>query len=301
MARGLGRGFASLIPTDVIDEEFDPTANEDKESSQLKELKISDIQPDIDQPRREFGQEELQSLAISIKTHGLIQPIVVTKEGPKYQIVAGERRWRAAQIAGLEKIPAIVRTMDAQNRLEASLIENVQREDLNAIETATAYAKLKDQFNMTTTEMAHRIGKSVPAVTNTMRLLGLPDEAKRAMIDYKLTEGQMRPLIKATPEEIREVLPYIINEHWSARKVEQYMVTVRARNKAAAEQAEAAKTASEEDLDPVSIASEKRAESISAKLGVKVKVHTSTRGSGNITLRFKDEREFERLCTILTT
>ena len=297
MGRGLGRGFSSLIPTESFDMQYDPTAKEDSKSSSLEELKLEDIQPDPDQPRRQFDEKELQSLADSIQAMGVIQPIVVIKNGRKYQIVAGERRWRAAKMAGLEKIPAVVRTMTAQNRLEASLIENVQREDLNAIETATAYAKLREQFNMSITEMAKRIGKSTAAVSNTMRLLSLPDEAKRAMIDYKLKEGQMRPLISATPEEIKEVLPYIINEGWSARKVEQYMVTVRERAKKTAE----GKDADDTDSDEIRIESEKRAEKISARLGVKVRVHTSSRGTGRITLNFKDEREFERLCTILTS
>lgn len=296
-SRGLGRGFASLIPTDSFDAQYDPTAQEDSKASSLEELNLSDIEPDPDQPRRTFDDKELASLSESIQAMGVIQPIVVIKNGRKYQIVAGERRWRAAKLAGLEKIPAVVRTMTAQNRLEASLIENVQREDLNAIETATAYAKLRDQFNMSITEMAKRIGKSTAAVSNTMRLLSLPDEAKRAMIDYKLKEGQMRPLISATPEEIKEVLPYIINEGWSARKVEQYMVTVRERAKKAAE----GKEADDTDSDEIRIESEKRAEKISARLGVKVRVHTSSRGTGRITLNFKDEREFERLCTILTS
>lgn len=296
-SRGLGRGFASLIPTDSFDAQYDPTAQEDSKASSLEELNLFDIEPDPDQPRRTFDDKELASLSESIQAMGVIQPIVVIKNGRKYQIVAGERRWRAAKLAGLEKIPAVVRTMTAQNRLEASLIENVQREDLNAIETATAYAKLRDQFNMSITEMAKRIGKSTAAVSNTMRLLSLPDEAKRAMIDYKLKEGQMRPLISATPEEIKEVLPYIINEGWSARKVEQYMVTVRERAKKAAE----GKEADDTDSDEIRIESEKRAEKISARLGVKVRVHTSSRGTGRITLNFKDEREFERLCTILTS
>ncbi len=296
-SRGLGRGFASLIPTDSFDAQYDPTAKEDSKASSLEELSLTDIEPDPDQPRRTFDDKELASLSESIKAMGVIQPIVVIKDGRKYQIVAGERRWRAAKLAGLEKIPAVVRTMTAQNRLEASLIENVQREDLNAIETATAYAKLRDQFNMSITEMAKRIGKSTAAVSNTMRLLSLPDEAKRAMIDYKLKEGQMRPLISATPEEIKEVLPYIINEGWSARKVEQYMVTVRERAKKAAE----GKDADDTNSDEIRIESEKRAEKISARLGVKVRVHTSSRGTGRITLNFKDEREFERLCTILTS
>ena len=296
-SRGLGRGFASLIPTDSLDAQYDTTAQEDSKASSLEELNLSDIEPDPDQPRRTFDDKELASLSESIQAMGVIQPIVVIKNGRKYQIVAGERRWRAAKLAGLEKIPAVVRTMTAQNRLEASLIENVQREDLNAIETATAYAKLRDQFNMSITEMAKRIGKSTAAVSNTMRLLSLPDEAKRAMIDYKLKEGQMRPLISATPEEIKEVLPYIINEGWSARKVEQYMVTVRERAKKAAE----GKEADDTNSDEIRIESEKRAEKISARLGVKVRVHTSSRGTGRITLNFKDEREFERLCTILTS
>lgn len=289
-ARGLGRGFEALIPTENIDATFDPTADEDARDSKLRDIKISDIEPDPDQPRREFKEEQLQSLANSIKEHGVVSPIVVTKEGNKYRIVAGERRWRASKIAGLDKIPAIVRTLDAQNRLELSLIENVQREDLNAIETATAYAKLKNQFNMSAEQVAKRVGKSESAVINTMRLLSLPDNAKSAMIEHKLSEGQMRPLITATPEQINAVLPKIIDENWSARKVEQYMVDVKAR-------AKAAKMAKEH---PVSAESESRAAKLSKKLGVKVKVRTNARGAGDIVLKFKDEKEFEKLCSILT-
>jgi ParB family chromosome partitioning protein len=287
---GLGRGFASLIPTDVVDSTFDPTASEDKKESKLRDIKIDEIVPDEEQPRRDFKQEQLEALADSIKEHGVLQPIVVTKEGDKYKIVAGERRWRASKIAGLEKIPAIIRTLDAQNRLEISLIENVQREDLNAIETATAYAKLKDQFNLSSAEVAKRVGKSESAVINTMRLLSLPAEAKHAMVEHKLSEGQMRPLITATPEQINAVLPRIIDENWSARKVEQYMVDLKTREKAK----QNAKTR------PADAGGEARAKAISEHLGMKVKVHTSVRGSGDIVLKFKNEKEFERLCSILT-
>ena len=132
---GLGRGFESLIPTDLVDEEFDLTATEEK--GELKQLKIEDIVRDEEQPRQEFSKEAINALATSIKEHGVLQPIVVTKEDGKYKIVAGERRWRASKIAGLTKIPAIIRTLDSQNRLELSIIENAQREDLNAIELAT--------------------------------------------------------------------------------------------------------------------------------------------------------------------
>ena len=289
-ARGLGRGFEALIPTESIDSTFDPTADEDAKDSKLREIKVSDIEPDPDQPRRDFKPEQLQALANSIKEHGVLQPIVVTKDGNKYKIVAGERRWRASKIAEIEKIPAIVRSLDAQNRLELSLIENVQREDLNAIETATAYAKLKNQFNMSSEEVAKRVGKSESAVINTMRLLSLPEEAKHAMVEHKLSEGQMRPLITATPEQIKAVLPRIINESWSARKVEQYMVEVKAR----------AKAAQKAEERPVSAESESRAAALSKKLGVGGKVRTNARGSGDIVLKFKDEKEFEKLCSILT-
>ena len=191
--KGLGRSFESLIPTELIDEEFDPTAVEDKKESQLKELKLSEIFRDEEQPRREFDQAALEALAASIKEHGVLQPIVVTKEEGKYKIVAGERRWRASKIAGLDKIPAIIRTLDSQNRLELSIIENAQREDLNAIELATAYAKLSAQFNLSPEDIAVKVGKSEQSIHNTMRLLNLPDDVKKIMVKEKLTEGVMRP------------------------------------------------------------------------------------------------------------
>ncbi len=280
----LGRGFGDLIPT------YDPTAQQDKSLSKMLEIKISHIIPDENQPRRKFNQEQLEALADSIKEHGVLQPIVVTKEGDKYKIVAGERRWRASQIAGKDTIPAIVRTLDAQKRLELSLIENVQREDLNAIETATAYAKLRDQFNLSNEQISKRVGKSQSAIINTMRLLSLPDNAKQAMIEHHLAEGQMRPLITATPEQIDAVLPKIITENWSARKVEQYMVELKAQSKAR----KAAKAA------PAHSENDKKADAISHRLGVKVKVRTSARGSGDIVLKFKNEEEFEKICSILT-
>ena len=220
--KGLGRGFESLIPTDLVDEEFDLTAAEDKDTSKLKELKLADIIRDENQPRREFSEEAIAALAASIKEHGVLQPIVVTKEDGKYKIVAGERRWRAAKLAGLTTIPAIIRTLDSQNRLEISIIENAQREDLNAIELATAYAKLKSQFNMTTEEIATKVGKSEASVIGTMRLLNLPDEAKKIMVKERLTEGVMRPLVTHDEATIKKILPRIVAEGWTARKVERY-------------------------------------------------------------------------------
>ncbi|MBR5939339.1 ParB/RepB/Spo0J family partition protein [Candidatus Saccharibacteria bacterium] len=232
--KGLGRGFESLIPTELIDDEFDPTALEDKSESELKELKIEDVIRDEEQPRREFNKEAIEALAASIKEHGVLQPIVVTKEEGKYKIVAGERRWRASKIAGLKKIPAIVRSLDSQNRLELSIIENAQREDLNAIELATAYAKLKTQFNLSSEEIAAKVGKSEQTIQNTVRLLTLPDDVKKTMVKDKLTEGVMRPLVSRAEETIKQVLPKIIEEGWTARKVERYFAETKKKSSAAA-------------------------------------------------------------------
>lgn len=223
--KGLGRGFESLIPTDLVAEEFDPTRKEDKKMSKLVELEIAEVVRDEGQPRRNFDKAALEELASSIKEHGVLQPIVVVKHEGKYQIVAGERRWRASQLAGKTTIPAIVRTLDAQNKLELSIIENAQREDLNAIELATAYAKLKEQFNLTNEEIGKRVGKSAASIVNTMRLLKLPDEAKKAMQEHHLMEGPMRPLISLPREQVLDILPKMIDEGWSARRVEQYIAT----------------------------------------------------------------------------
>lgn len=220
---GLGRGFESLIPTNLVEEEFDPTRKEDEKLSQLVELDIEAVVRDEEQPRKNFTKESLNELAASIREHGVLQPIVVMKGGKNYQIVAGERRWRASKLAGLTKIPAIVRTLNAQNKLELSIIENAQREDLNPIELATAYAKLKSQFNLSNEEIGQRVGKSAGSIVNTMRLLKLPEEAKKAMQEHNLMEGPMRPLIAAEPEMVHEILPKMIEEGWSARKVERYI------------------------------------------------------------------------------
>ena len=234
MSKGLGRGFESLIPTELIDEEFDITAAEDKKGSELKELRITDVIRDEDQPRREFSAEAIEALAASIKEHGVLQPIVVTKEDGKYKIVAGERRWRASKIAGLDKIPAIIRTLDSQNRLELSIIENAQREDLNAIELATAYAKLKTQFNLSSKDIAAKVGKSEASIQNTMRLLNLPDDVKKIMVKEKLSEGVMRPLVSADEKTVKKVLPKIVKEGWTARKVERYFAENKKKSSTAA-------------------------------------------------------------------
>ena len=233
LGKGLGRGFESLIPTDLVDEEFDPTRVEDRRSSKLIEIPLEKIERDEGQPRREFDEGALEELAKSIKENGVLQPIVVTEEKGKYRIVAGERRFRAAKKAELETIPAIVRTLDAQKRLEVSIIENAQREDLNAIELATAYAKLKSQFSLDDTAIAEKIGKSETSIKNTMRLLNLPEFAKEEMLKNNLSEGVMRPLVAADEKTVRKILPRIIEEEWTARKVEDYLREAKPKSSAA--------------------------------------------------------------------
>ncbi|MBQ3452846.1 ParB/RepB/Spo0J family partition protein [Candidatus Saccharibacteria bacterium] len=272
---GLGRGFEALIPTELIDDEFDPTAVEDKKSSKLKELKLDEIVRDEDQPRREFSKEALDALAASIREHGVLQPIVVTREDGKYKIVAGERRWRASRLAGLTTIPAIVRTLDSQNRLELSIIENAQREDLNAIELATAYAKLKNQFNLSTEDIAAKVGKSENTVQNTLRLLTLPEEAKKIMVKEKLTEGVMRPLVSRDEKTIMKVLPKIVTEGWTARKVERYFAATTKKSSMMAIKRDAYRK--EEDA-----------------LGAKFNAVASIRGR-TLTFRCKNDADLKRL------
>ena len=274
MSKGLGRGFESLIPTDLVDEEFDLTATEDKKSSELKYIKLSDIIRDEDQPRRDFNQEALEALAASIEEHGVLQPIVVTKEDGKYKIVAGERRWRAAKIAGLDKIPAIVRTLDSQNRLELSIIENAQREDLNAIELATAYAKLQTQFNLSSEEIGAKVGKSEQSVNNTLRLLTLPESVKKVMVKEKLTEGVMRPLVSRDEATIKRVLPKIVKEGWTARQVERYVSIHKPKSRT-----KAVKYIQQKKLE----------DSLSAKLDAVVRIDNHT-----LTLKFKSEADLEK-------
>lgn len=290
--KGLGRGFESLIPTELFDDSFDPTHEEDSKISKLVELPISDITPDESQPRRHFDEEALNELAASIKNYGVLSPIVVVKKsGNTYQIVAGERRWRASKIAGQKKIPAIVRSFDGQKRLEVSLIENVQRKDLNILEVATAYAKLRDQFNMTSDEIGKKIGgKSEKAVSNTMRLLKLPEIVKKAVFENGLTEGQVRPLLKADEKIIEQVLPKIIEENWSARKVEQFMVQVKKKE---------ISTGTSKELKGKIMPYESETKRFESKLGSRVTIRTSTRGSGQIVIKFKDDKDFKRQMDIL--
>lgn len=291
--RGLGRGFDSLIPTDLLDESFDPTASQDEQVSELRHIKLSEITADPDQPRRYFDEVALNELSESIAVHGVLQPLVVTPKNGGYQIVAGERRYRAAEKAGLTKVPALVRTLSDQHKLELSLIENIQRRDLNIMETATAYLKLRDQFNMTLEEIGQRVGgKSVSTISNTLRLLRLPDAVRQALREGKLREGQARPLVNVDPAIIAEVLPRILEEEWSSRKIEQFIVQLKKAHTDDTEAPEpkvvALDTPHKDDIDR-----------LVKRLSTDVKVKTNAKGAGQIVIRFKDDADFERIQKLL--
>jgi ParB family chromosome partitioning protein len=286
--KGLGRGFDSLIPTNFLDESFDTTIKQEQKVSEQKTLLLSDITADPNQPRRHFDDVALEELAASVKEYGVLQPIIVTPKGEGYEIVAGERRFRASQLAGLTEIPVVIRTMTGQKQLEVSLIENIQRRDLNTIETATAYAKLRDQFNLSAEKIAERVHKSPSAVINTMRLLKLPKEAIVALADGQLTEGQARPLIGQDEALIVEIIPRIIAEQWSARKVEQYMVNVKKQQKSA-----------DPVADDFAAQHNTRVETLKTHLKTDVAIRVNSKGAGNIVIKFKSAEELERIQNLL--
>lgn len=290
--KGLGRGFDALIPTGLLDESFDVTAGQDDRISDLRLVKYGEVHADPDQPRKNFDEVALAELAESIKEHGIIQPLVVTPDTKGgYVIVAGERRFRAASYAGVDKLPVIVRTLTDQHKLELSIIENVQRKDLTAIEIATAYAKLRDQFNLTIEQIGKRVGgKSISAVSNTMRLLKLPYSAKEALAATQISEGQARPLIGVDEKLVDQLIPRIIKERWSARQVEQAVASMRG---------QAVKTVPKKlKFKPVD---SKTIASVEKHIGAKVKVVTTPTGSGTIALKFKSIEERQRLIDYLNS
>jgi len=203
---GLGRGLGSLIPQKLTKE---ATQKIDKIEGERKvlEIPIEKIQPNPLQPRKDFSHRDLEELINSIREHGIVQPLIVTeKEDGNYQLIAGERRLRAAKILNLTSVPTIVRKAKEQEKLELALIENIQRKNLNPLEEAAAYQKLIDEFNLTQEEVAKRVGKSRAVVTNTLRLLNLPEEVQKAIIEEKITAGHARVI--AGLEDPREQLEF---------------------------------------------------------------------------------------------
>ncbi|HEU5187115.1 MAG TPA: ParB/RepB/Spo0J family partition protein [Candidatus Saccharimonadales bacterium] len=286
--KGLGRGFDSLIPTQLLEGEFDPTSEQDEEVSDLRILKLIDVAPNPLQPRRHFDPVALEELHTSIKQHGVMQPIVVTPKGKGFELVAGERRWRASQMAGLETIPAIVRSFNDQQKLELALIENLQREDLNPLETATAYLKLHQQFNMTYEEIGKHVGgKAVSTISNAMRLLALPKEAKQALVDGKISEGHARQILAIKEADVqRELLEHIIRNDWSVRKAEQFVIGYKegAKNRDTAKEKTQTETPATQKLGQ--------------RLSTQVTVKHMAKG-GRLVIQFKNDDDLERISTLL--
>lgn len=212
--RGLGRGLDALLQT--YDEQMDFS-----EKETVKEIKITDIDPNVNQPRKRFDEQKIMELAQSIKQHGVVQPIIVKPHNGRYIIVVGERRWRAARLAGLTHIPAIVRDVDKRELVEIALIENLQREDLNPIEEAQGIRQLIEEYGLTQEQVAERIGWSRSAVANALRLLSLSEEIKSYLEDGRLSAGHARALLAVEDEEARLMLAKkIVEDGLSVREVE---------------------------------------------------------------------------------
>jgi len=227
-SRGLGRGLESLIPTGPVEPQYDVTAAVDENGNRTSRDLVVEIAPDLldpnpYQPRKDFNQDELDALAASIRVHGILQPLVVTKVGNRYQLIAGERRLRAAKIAGLDVVPAIVRTFDEHQKLELAIIENIQRKELNVIELATAYQKLRDEFNMPVAEIAAKVGREPTTISGVLRLLNLIPSAKQALIEGKIAEGHGRAILSvADVDKQKHMLDMILRRHWSSYQANEY-------------------------------------------------------------------------------
>jgi ParB family chromosome partitioning protein len=257
--RGLGRGFDALIPTQLVEEEFDVTAAP-AEQSALREVVPTQIDPNPHQP-----------------------PLVVTQKGDRYELIAGERRLRASKLAGLKTVPVIVRSYDAQQKLELAIIENLQRADLNPIETATAYRKLMDQFGLTNDQVGQRVGKDRSTVANTMRLLNLPLEVKRAVSEGKLSEGHARVVLSITePDKQQELADLIVQNGWTVRQAEEFARGFRGRTgtRAKAE----ARISSSNDYT----------RALGDYLGTKV-TQTSTAKGGKLVIEYYSDEELDRI------
>ncbi len=213
---GLGKGLGALIPDEV---ESKSKEKEKKNSSTL--IPLNKIVNNADQPRKFFDSDNIAELAESIKNHGIIQPLILKKDGTKYTIIAGERRWRASKILGIKEVPAIVMDLSEKEILEVSLIENIQRQDLNPIEEALAYRKLIEDFKLTQQELSKRIGKSRVAISNTMRLINLDERVQQYLIESVISEGHGRALLSIENKDLQyEIAQRIIDENLSVREIE---------------------------------------------------------------------------------
>lgn len=295
---GLGKGLDSLIPTHSSSPKT--TVKEVKEEKQqvktvVKQeeikIKITEIEPNREQPRKKFDEDALLELAESIKQFGVIQPLIVQKRGDYYEIIAGERRWRAAKMAGLKEIPVIIKDYTNQERVEISLIENIQREDLNPIEEAHAYKRLLNEFSLKQDEVAERVSKSRTAVTNSMRLLKLDDRVQQMVIDDMISTGHARALLSIEDKELQyTVANRIFDEKLSVRETEKLMKSI---------QLEKTDKKKEDKNTVNSLIYKDIEEKIKAILGTKVIVYHKANNKGKIQIEYYSNEELERIVEML--
>jgi len=291
----LGRGLDEIGNGRGLDALIDTTDVKTQGSSNLNEILISQIEPNPDQPRREFDETSLQELATSIEMMGIIAPITLRQVAPdRYQIIAGERRWRASQMAGLQTIPAYIRTVEDENVMELALVENIQREDLNAIEIALAYEHLAETTGMTQEKISERVGKSRTAVTNYMRLLKLPAQIQMALKDKEIDMGHARALLAIdSPSMQLKLFREVQKNQYSVRKVEEMVQML----KSGEEVQTVKKKISSQSQLPEQYGAFK--EKLADRLQAKVQLSCSTKGKGKITISFSNEEELKHIMDTL--
>jgi len=293
LRRGLGKGLDTLIPEKK--EEKKVVQVEKKEEKELTSgpetlVKITKVEPNRSQPRKNFDEDALQELADSIKQFGLLQPILVQDRKDHYEIIAGERRWRAAKIAGLKEVPVIIRDYTEQEIVEISLIENIQREDLNPIEEAQAYKRLLEEFHLKQDEVADRVSKSRVAVANSIRLLKLANEVQQMVIDEMISPGHARALIGIeNPQEQYNLAQRIFDEKLSVREVEKIVKNL---------QKPAKKKKKLDDKALLAIYHDEE-EKMKKKLGTKVSITSKGEGAGKIEIEFYSHDDFERVLDLI--
>ena len=299
---GLGRGLNTLIPkAPIVDEEdVEQVKKKVSRSSKTKKkeetkkeltLPIDKIEPNPDQPRNQFDEDTLQELADSIKQYGMLQPILVTPKDDFYEIIAGERRWRAAKQAGLNEVPVMIRKYNENEIVEIALIENIQREDLNAIEEAVAYKRLMEEFHLKQDEIAERVSKSRTAVTNAMRLLKLDERVQEMLIQDRLTGGHARALLSLEDGEKQYQLALkTVENHLSVREVER-LVKELLKPKKAKKKAEP-----ERDME---VFFKDVEEKLKGVMGTKVSINRKDKNKGRIEIEYYSSAELERLIELL--
>jgi ParB family chromosome partitioning protein len=296
-ARGLGKGLDSLIPMGNINIETKNSSvktEKEKETQAETLVKITKVEPNRDQPRKNFDEDALQELADSIKQFGLLQPILVQDKKDYYEIIAGERRWRAAKLAGLKEVPVIIKNYTSQEIVEISLIENIQREDLNPIEEAQAYKRLLEEFNLKQDEVADRVSKSRTTVTNSMRLLKLTEPVQQMIIDGMLSTGHARAIIPIEDAEQQlQLAQRIFDEKLSVRDVEKLVKQMLkpAEDKNKVDEKEKAMQYIYQDIE------NKLKERLSRKVAISSK---GKNGAGKIEIEFYSNDDLDRLIELLS-